>query len=33
VRLALIYYDGHSDYGQFYQTYDTHWALGVFFDF
>ncbi len=33
LRLALIYYDGHSEYGQFYQDYDTHWALGVFFDF
>ncbi len=32
VRAALIYYDGYSEFGQFYQTTDTHWGLGVFFD-
>jgi len=33
VRLALIYYDGNSEFGQFYQQPDSHWAVGVFFDF
>jgi hypothetical protein len=33
IRLALIYYDGNSEFGQFYQEPDTHWAVGVYFDF
>jgi len=33
VRLALIYYDGNSDFGQFYQQPDDHWGIGVFFDY
>ena len=32
VRLALVFYDGNSEYGQFYQTHDNHWAVGVYFD-
>jgi Protein of unknown function (DUF1207) len=33
LRLALVYYDGNSQYGQFYLEPDEHWALGLFFDF
>lgn len=33
LRMALIYYDGNSEYGQFFQLPDNHWAIGVFFDF
>lgn len=32
VRLALVYYDGHSDFGQFYGSSDEHWAIGLYFD-
>ncbi len=32
VRLALVFYDGKAEYGQFYQDQDNHWALGVYFD-
>jgi hypothetical protein len=31
-RMALIYYNGNSEYGQFYLTQDKHWSLGIFFD-
>jgi hypothetical protein len=33
MRLALVYYDGNSDFGQFYQEPDNHWGIGVFFDY
>ncbi len=32
VRVALIYYDGNSEFGQFASTHDEHWGLGVYFD-
>jgi hypothetical protein len=32
VRLALVYYNGNSDFGQFYRDPDEHWAVGVYFD-
>jgi hypothetical protein len=32
IRLALIYYNGNNDFGQFYRQNDNHWALGLFFD-
>jgi hypothetical protein len=32
VRLALLYYNGHSDFGQFYKNDDEHWGLGIYFD-
>jgi len=32
VRLALLYYNGNSNYGQFYRENDDHWTLGLFFD-
>jgi hypothetical protein len=32
VRLALVYYNGLSDFGQFYQDPDEHWAVGLYFD-
>ena len=32
VRLAFLYYNGHSDFGQFYQDFDEHWAIGLYFD-
>jgi len=32
VRLALVYYNGHSDFGQFYQQPDEHWGIGFYFD-
>lgn len=31
-RMALIYYNGNSEYGQFYLAQDNHWSLGIFFD-
>ena len=31
-RLAVIYYNGLSEYGQFYLSPDEHWALGFYFD-
>jgi hypothetical protein len=32
VRLALLYYNGNSMFGQFYRDHDEHWGVGVFFD-
>ncbi len=32
IRLALVYYNGYSDFGQFYLDPDEHWAVGVYFD-
>lgn len=32
LRLALVYYDGNSEFGQFYQDPDEHWAVGLYFD-
>jgi hypothetical protein len=32
VRMALMYFNGNSEYGQFYLTPDNHWSLGIFFD-
>lgn len=32
VRLALIYFNGNSEYGQFYLFPESHWSLGIFFD-
>ena len=32
VRLALLYYNGLSDFGQFYQNPDEHWGIGLYFD-
>jgi hypothetical protein len=32
VRLALLYYNGNSQFGQFYQDKDEHWGFGLFFD-
>jgi hypothetical protein len=32
LRLAMVYYNGFSEYGQFYQAPDEHWAVGVYFD-
>jgi hypothetical protein len=32
MRLALLYYNGHSDFGQFYQDLDEHWGIGLYFD-
>ncbi len=32
LRLALVYYNGLSEFGQFYQALDEHWAVGVYFD-
>ncbi len=32
LRLAVIYYSGLNEFGQFYLTPDEHWALGVYFD-
>lgn len=32
VRLAVLYYNGNSEYGQFYRQSDNHWGLGAFFD-
>jgi hypothetical protein len=31
-RLAVLYYNGKSEYGQFYLQNDNHWGLGFFFD-
>lgn len=33
VRIAILYYTGDSQFGQFYNVPDTHWALATFFDF
>ena len=32
LRLALTYYNGVNEFGQFYQQNDTHWGLGLFLD-
>ena len=32
LRLALVYYNGLSEFGQFYRTPDEHWAIGIYFD-
>ena len=32
IRLALLYFNGHSEYGQFYLQKDDHWGIGVYFD-
>ncbi len=32
LRFALMFYSGHSEFGQFYQKSDQHWGLGLFFD-
>lgn len=33
IRFAVIYYNGNSQFGQFYNVPDEHWALATFFDF
>jgi hypothetical protein len=32
LRLSLIYYNGLSEFGQFYPSVDEHWAVGFYFD-
>jgi hypothetical protein len=32
LRVALIYYDGNSEFGQFYLNHDEHVGIGVYFD-
>jgi hypothetical protein len=32
IRLALLYYNGNSEYGQFYLQNDNHWGVGFYFD-
>ena len=32
LRLALIYYNGHSEFGEFFQREDAHGGIGVFYD-
>ncbi len=32
IRLALLYYNGNSEYGQFYRQKDDHWGFGIYFD-
>ncbi len=32
IRVAVSYYAGNSDFGQFYRQSDNHWAWGVYFD-
>jgi hypothetical protein len=32
MRLAVDYYEGHSEFGEFYKQYDQHMGIGVFFD-
>ena len=32
IRLALVYYNGNSEYGQFYLQKDEHLGIGVYFD-
>jgi hypothetical protein len=32
VRVALSYFNGNSEYGQFYQSNDNHWGAGIYFD-
>jgi len=33
IRMAILYYTGDSQFGQFYNVPDSHWALATFFDF
>jgi len=32
VRLALLVFDGNSEFGQFYRQKDGHWGFGIYFD-
>ncbi len=32
VRLALVYYDGNYQFGQFYLRHDSHLGIGIYFD-
>lgn len=32
IRLALVYFNGNSEYGQFYLQKDEHLGIGVYFD-
>lgn len=32
IRLALVYFDGYSEFGQFYTSRDEHWGFAVYFD-
>jgi hypothetical protein len=32
VRLALVYVNGLSEFGQFYLQKDEHWGIGIYFD-
>ncbi len=32
LRLAVLYYNGKSEFGEFYRQDDRHWGLGLFFD-
>jgi hypothetical protein len=32
IRVAVVYYNGNSEYGQFYLMNDDHWTAGIFFD-
>ena len=32
VRLAVLYYNGNSEFGEFYRQKDEHWGFGIFFD-
>jgi len=32
IRLAVLYHQGNSEYGQFYQQRDDHWGFGIYFD-
>jgi hypothetical protein len=32
VRLALVYYNGNAEFGQFYLQHDEHWGTAVYFD-
>lgn len=31
-RLALVYYDGNYQFGQYYLQHDTHFGIGIYFD-
>jgi hypothetical protein len=33
IRMAILYYTGDSQFGQFYNVPDSHWGLATFFDF
>ncbi len=32
IRVALSYFNGNSEYGQFYLFGDNHWGAGIYFD-